>query len=606
MPDRRAYAVKLCLKSPFLFQGLTNARLGIDSAYLRDEKDMPLIPDTQIRGVLRHACTTLAKATDGAVINHQEIDALFGQSSDAGDPEAGTDMPLRACAIFSDLTASIPPQNGHTTRIEIDDEKGRVKDGALQVIELAYPFGQKVVFEGSLIVRHKPGLDADRVEKALNKALALIPCIGSLKSVGFGEVIAEENALEKQPRNTFSLKPTMTDRPFGSDRKLCEMTLDRPLLVNASRIAENVFQSDSIIPGAAIKGALAQRLAFAGMNTDDGGPLATALAALRLSHAFPVAVTSKGIQPLDHALPASLQVVKSADGALRFHDAITLPKGEACLIGGQLPDFAASAKDRVQAQVRDLLGMGVLETPSLNRTHVMIGPDTWSAVDGKLYVTRRRSHRSANGSDQIWTFTADFGAVEDEGAKALLCAALTGPLDGLGRSASTATIHQSDLTEDLPTAEALLKQDHLDIRLLSPAILTDPQMEHADNIWHAHARYFEDNLDGTELFNQFASRELVGGYVAVRHRPYGRGTYYPYVVTRPGSVFRLRLPSEAAARAMAHALRYGLPVPPLNGHKTTWKTCGYQPENGYGAIALHQQLWTAHQSAHDVEPVRAA
>jgi hypothetical protein len=126
------------------------------------------------------------------------------------------------------------------------------------------------------------------------------------------------------------------------------------------------------------------------------------------------------------------------------------------------------------------------------------------------------------------------------------------------------------------------------LTLLTPAVMVDGKTAEGD-FFARCADYFDTQLGGAKLENMFASRYLGGGYLGHRYRPYGK-TYYPFVLTTPGSVFRLRLPNEAARSAVSAALRYGLPAATLDGRKAHWSTCPFVPENGYGAVSstLHR------------------
>ena len=57
-----------------------------------------------------------------------------------------------------------------------------MKTGALQVMELAAPFGAEVQFRGEFLLQAPNGVDPPAVEKLLSLAINLIPAIGPSKA----------------------------------------------------------------------------------------------------------------------------------------------------------------------------------------------------------------------------------------------------------------------------------------------------------------------------------------------------------------------------------------------------------------------------------------
>lgn len=577
MTNRRVYDLVLTLRSPFLFEGTVNTRTGVDSAYLRDQDDCPIIPSSQVRGVLRAAMGELANATKGSVISDDEIRNLFGDESAGGVD--GSNEPLRACAIFGDLTANHPGAALQFTRIQLDESSGTVKRGSLQVIELAAPIGAEAAFHGQIIIRYPNGLDPARIERSLKKALALTPCIGAIKSAGFGEIIQEKSSVKEREKDRVALTPA-APAAVSSGTLWFDLTLDRPLIVDSVRVAENVFESASIIPGAAIKGALAQRLELAGLKPSEGA-LDAALEGLRVSHAFPVGSDGKRLE-----LPLPLSLIHDGAEPPAFADAIIAQPGEAPMRNGRAAGFVASAKSKIVDAAREKLGFGELAKVKLSRTHVKIDKDRLSAEESKLFVQVAIAQKNADKSPVSWRFSIELplGAYQAETAKIL--ALLNDPLDGLGRSSAIATVTAAGAPKDV--APPRNGQKLVSIILLTPAMLTGPRLsDEQQSIFEAHKAYFNDRLGGAKLLNVFAARKMAGGYVAMRRRAFGKSTYYPFILTVPGSVFRLDVSDPKAASALDLALRYGLPAAMLDGKAVTWRNCPYVPENGYGEIALH-------------------
>ena len=621
---RRALKITLCVRSPFLFEGLGNALFGVDAAALRNEAGAPIIPAEQVKGVLRAACSVFCgydkiDAHDGepakadvpgrapGVLSRKERDELFGGES----PEANggeQNVPKRGNLTFADLTAARHAREGIVTRIEIDDDAGAVKQGALQVIELAAPLGAVVKFTGEAVLFVADTTEADRLTEVLDKALRLVPAIGSAKSAGFGEVVHDvaqgaATGIKSDPDFVLALS---THNVAGAKRRAYAMTFDRPFLVEATRIAGNMFVGAEVVPGAAIKGALATALLRAGAETEaPGSAWEKAFAALRISHAFPE--NDDGVLS-GFRTPQSVIARKDAK-KLHFADALATLPGEACLLDDRTPAFPVDWKpewfETFSKDGHSPKSAGVGYVP---RIHVAIDRDSLIAIDQKLFGTIRRSALvEAGDRKRRWRLIVDAECLDD--AKASQIFDLIGKgidgvmkgLDGVGRSGATAEFEEitiasvnpwSRLREAaLPTPAPYVATGAHSVchalTLLTPALLVEMgavaarpdrriTFDDYERFWRA--------ATGGELLNAFATATLAGGYVATRRRVFG-AAYYPFTLTDAGSVFLVR---GADPAKLAQLLRWGLEPPAqTGGEPLTWRTCPYVPQNGYGEIACN-------------------
>lgn len=584
MSERRVYSLGLTLRSPFMFEGTVNTRTGVDSAFLRNEQGLPIIPATQVRGVLRAALETLVQATGGSIINEADIRELFGAESPANVNEP--DMPLRGCAIFGDLSGPDPDSSLQTTRIRIDAATGTVARGAYQVIELVKPFGAACSFKGEIVVRYTSRLDTERIENALQKAVALIPSIGAYKSAGFGEVVQSKSHLTEDASQRMRLRPPATSSSANRSVPIVyDITFDRPLMVSAHRLDENIFKSARIIPGGAIKGAIADRLKYAGKDPTQPGVIGDALSQTRISHAYPIASDTR--KRLDFPVPLSAIYAQSGEFPL-YADALAADKGQALLFEGQPAGFVASAKPDVVEDFRKITGLAAFTPTELARTHIKIDSNTVSAEEGMLYSTVCISPLDQDGRRQAWRFSVDFGQVEDTASADLIATVLNEPLDAIGRMNA---IGDLKMFADGSASDGFSAPEHgeIDIVLVTPALLWMPETgKPQKTIFDAHAAYFSQLSSGLSLLNVYGRRRMAGGYQAMRHRPYGVDTYYPFILTVEGTVFRLKVENREGAGVVNQALRYGLPAAQINGKSVDWRNCPFVPENGYGEIRMHQ------------------
>jgi hypothetical protein len=583
---RREYKVEICLRSPFLFKGVTNTQIGVDAAFLRDEQGRSIIPGPQIRGVLKAALGAMVDAGYPGL----DLNMLFGGES-AGENAEGRNIPDRGAVNFSDLTMVEPAglEAGQITRIEIDAATGAVKTGALQVIELAAPLGKECLFAGTLIMQFKDRDSADHHQAAVMKAVKLVPAIGALKSAGFGEVVAVPTVITHMTGKDRAI-PAAAKAP-DVQNGLYEVAFDRPLLVDAIRIADNIFESARIVPGAAFKGALAETLRIAGHDTMKGD-LADSLSRLRISHAHPKSADGA---LLDLPIPMSWAFWEDSENQTRFHDLSQWQRGEAALspagAGGvqKALGLVSDAKQKIKDEARDKGKIPSMQASYLSRTQVAIDAETVSAMESKLFSTVLLQTAGA-----AWNVELDYSRISKPDHAALFHAVLSCGLDGIGR---TGAVAQFRWLNAVPEVAAL--GNTLTFTVLTPAVMVDGKKAEGD-FFSQCAAYFKEHFEGAELENMFAARKLGGGYLSHRYRAYDK-SYYPFVLTAPGSVFRLSLPTQEARAAAREALIHGLPAATLDGKTPTWETCPFVRENGYGAISA-----TRHHSDFVPERVRQA
>ncbi len=596
MRQRVRLVARLVVRSPFLFRGLVNARLAVDAAALRDEQGHPLIPGTQLRGVLRMALEKMAKRAPG-VVPEGAIRDLFGVASESGGLGGEQDRPSRGRLFFADLVAEVRPASAVTTRVEIDDALGAAKSGALQVVELAAPIGEEVAFSGEVVFDADAIYPAEWLVERMRLALGLVAGIGALKSAGFGEIVeASVRIVESMAASA----PVLEFPPSREQVRRCyRLTFDRPFLVDAERLADNMFLGSSVVPGAALKGALAQRLAASGVvDPESDEPWAEALAALRVGHAFP---ENEHGDCFGWPVPSSV---------LHGHTGEKPDFGDALVVGldgvapGEPAGFAfGTAGDPSPAQFpldwkdddfdvfAQAEGFAAGRGPeALPRMHVAIEDDALAAEEHQLFGVVARSHRwldgAKRGDKRRWRFVVDAEAV-DVRCRAALFGLLEAGLGPIGRTDAFAAVERG--AEEGPASCEPVGGEHPDlfaVSLKTPALMIDPLAPGTE--FARYAEYWRAAC-GAELVRFFASHRLAGGYLGMRRRLYGATTYYPFLLTEAGAVFLMSKPDVGALSEM---LRFGLVPPVFSDGKggrivATWRTCPFVPQNGYGEIACN-------------------
>jgi hypothetical protein len=451
--------------------------------------------------------------------------------------------------------------------------------------------GVPIEFSGSVVVFPEPREDAGMIERALRIMLGAIPAVGAFKSIGFGEVLEVRLALA----SARSLVPT--EKGLAPDRLQLMANFDRPVLFDAQRVADNVFRGATVAPGAVIKGALATRLERAGLLAS----LSDALAHMRISHAFPL---SESGDPTGKTLPLSLvqsrlEPEASNKGHGQYETADVLlcdDQVEASVIRGKAAILQPDWKPSNYKAAADALGWpGAGVEASIQQTRTAVGEDG-VAADQQLFVYQAIPSRS-DGALVNWGFEVIRGEGISQQDWQALTGALTDGLDQVGKTdASMKTRATISPPRTIPAPFVNRDRVAWAITLETPALLVDMA-----GPWDAglqYGSYWASALDLSEapkLESFFAWEMIRGGYQALRRRSAGPGTYSPWLVTKPGSVFLLSV-SQAAQDAMTQALETallrGLPLPPDRrlGRRPSWQECPFVPENGYGAIAFHHDI----------------
>lgn len=562
---RKAYTLTLSVRSPFLFAALDVAAPGLDSSALRDSRGNLLIPGDHIRGHLRHAFAALYGEGD-------DWKTLFGEESAAIDDKGGEqNIPKRGALIIGDLTqtseveslAAVKREIFH--RVQIDDDTGAAANGMLQLIELGAPLGASVKFSGRVVLRGK-NIKAGELHTKLSEALRLISAIGAVKSSGFGEVVQEETN-----------KPTLVvDDAEPEEAKGWKLTqgaqtcfrltvaFDRPLLVDSKMEGANAFHSSTIVPGSAIKGALALALEDAGIDLEDSN----AFSQLRASHAFPLVSGKKA----DRALPANVALAKSGkEPNERFHavdgfdeEALT------ALATHAAPRFPTDWKPAEFAKAQAAFERPYADLDRAVRGRVAIGRNG-VAEDGNLFVVHM-----IETVGRKWVFDIDLGV--DNALRSSILTALRDGLDGIGRTGACMKIVK---VEDVH--EVTCGTECMDILLETPAILT--LADDSKSAFEQYKAYFAEI--GATLEACFAQRGLAGRYYGYRFRAFGNNIYKPFEVTHSGAIFRLAVTDKSKFSA---CLKRGLPSL-LKSAKSVakpgdWRVTPFLPENGYGEISI--------------------
>jgi hypothetical protein len=566
-----AWKITLTLEGPILTKSTAPGAFGLDAIMARNAADQPCLPGTLLKGRLRQAWEELG------IYQDEEKHPLGPNYLDGGDKGGTSNEPVRGALHFTDLVCeNAPSGSGIRHRVQIEPATGAAKEHALLMAETPFGSGADVIFTGRI---EAVTADASTLERNLRFGLRWITHLGSHRGCGFGrvkDVVLEPVNAAPEEEGPFTLS-------FTAGQAGLAITPLAPFCFAQHRTAENIFESTDIIPGAAIKGCLAEYWRQSG--TAKPPPW---FDRLRITHAFPAAAGSSE-RPV--ALPVSL-VMDELD---HWHDS-TLETAPFLFHDGTIPRYAGGWKDSDAATAvrRDDFGWAAPDRSLRVRT--AIDRPSQRAADAQLFA-----QELIEPAGCVWLCRVDATALSDaeqKEAATALSAALSHGLRGLGKTKARASVRPAAIAGKVQPCHADARNT-LVLTLQTPAILLDPRgLDKTENrtrdvLKERYAAAFQEILGpGVELSHFFATQSLAGGPYLWR-RFQGSRPYNPRLLTDPGSVFVFTCPDPAALAAKLHGS--GLKLPSwtheafgLTGDPAKdWRHCPFLPENGYGEVAAN-------------------
>ena len=570
----------LIVKGPVLTKSSSIGRIGIDAVMAEGRFRNPktekvekryYLPGTLVKGLLREAWWELAAADDRFWRLTEEYLGAKSAAEATNDP--GTNDPRRGRLLFSDFADRGEHNSIMTTRyrIAIDEERGAVDAGKLQMAESPYAPGEEIEFVGEARLLVTEGEDASQIADAVHRGLLWVMAAGGVRTSGFGEIRGVRKDREKT-----QVAPQGLDE-MGARWRI-SLTFDQPVVFARRRISENLFESSKSIPGAAIKGAVGQMLARV---RGEFAELEQELHLVRFTQAVPA---EKG-KPLPEQWPLSLlsfqKDVRTGD---KFEVVDAVRCREPFWQGDKAGAFDIDWKDDEWRAVEtryDWPGDAVLQQELRVRTG--ISGEHRRADESKLFAYWMLSPFGVE-----WTGEVDASRL-GASARTQLEQILRMGVEPLGKTKALGRVDLS--SAPLPTVKAA--PDYV-LTLQTPALLLDPSREmDYPAVWN---RLSEGAL---EMVNFFHRTRLAGGdYVQKRFHP-KRPQYKPYLLTEAGSTFLLKPVAgreEDARKWLEEWARHGLPLSQQvrtfyeigdTPDRPQWKQCPYLPENGYGEIRVN-------------------
>lgn len=590
--------VTLELVGPVMTKSTTLGAFGTDSP-MAQSGGRYYLPGSLVRGRLREAWQELSAAAPDAT-GTWRIDSWLGRKTGNREDKTGTFEPERASIYFEDFFAPAIPSSGASPlryRIRIDSDTGAVETGAFQVIEAPWASGDSCDFSAEIRLFATSADELKVMTQAVGAGLRWISSFGAERTVGFGAL----RSVTVKP-HTPAAYVRSTAAVAESDRIALALSFTQPLIVASKRPGNNLFESDDVIPGAAIRGAIAQLLNRGLKSTFPA--LYENLSKVRITHAFPAAQSVRRAH-----FPLSLVNFKLPGSAGKLSDFALLSAPPADLPA--TPEFAVDWKDpAIGPKV-----MGWPDVPTEIRVRTAIEGENRKQRDQALFATRMLLPQGLK-----WLASADLSRIKESTVHQAVAAELRGimktGLPGIGKTRAFATC--ASTIEPDPTLHTRSDGRWI-VCLQTPALLLEPSqsLNSQEEMELAYKNFWHDRSAGSlVLENYFQSNTLVGGdYLHRRFRP-GQ-IYLPYFLTNPGSVFVLQQQSPEAVTFLGKWLRCGLPLTsacrkfycdhadPGKPDWDLWPDCPFIPENGYGEIAVNLPVHASHAWPNLVPDVEA-
>jgi hypothetical protein len=639
MSTEHILEITLTLRGPVLVKSTSSSTFGLDAAMARvaygPEADKPIVPGTLIKGKLAEALAQLAHLDASLETFCAQWLGLTtdGHPGETNGNSAGACDPFRGRLLFGDFVAQNAEEKnlaeterayrGPDTRhrISIDDYLGSVKSGHLQVIEMPYAPWREVDFKGAIRFLADTAT-ALKVERALRVGLSWLTQVGADRTTGFGRLL--KVAVVKTAGRSATPIPLESKAPIALDLVIRPLG---PLCVSKHKIGGNLYESEDVIPGNVLKGAVAETwAALAGSRLGKSGvaglpdrkKLAEYFERIVFRHAFPTAGDAR-----PQAVP--LSVVKADCTRGKYWDVATCdgPAVFPCKDGITAPSFRTDWKGEDFDHIEPLFGWA--QPPRELRVRTAIdsimrradkgGPGETPEPEGKLFAWEMvhpwiwDESAEKRAKPLAWRAHIDLSAVP-EIDRADVVKQLTGILAALTFVSKTKSACEVNVKPAIPISPPPLAGTVI-LLLQTPALLADPRFpedskppaygavsaERMKEVYQAAWGGLSEN--SLNMRRHFAMQTLVGGEYLYRQFQKKNGRpYTPWLLTSEGSVFVFDvLKNKEAEKKIAEWTNLGLPLTSelraaFGDH---WQCNPYLRENGFGEIAVHK----AHEATPD-------
>ncbi|MBI5328187.1 MAG: hypothetical protein HZB80_07840 [Deltaproteobacteria bacterium] len=605
--------VTLTLEGPILTKSTSMGGYGLDAVMAKNHNGEYYLPGTLVKGRLLQAWQELHDVVGSDYKTLLDVDKQLddfanlwlGKKSGSRKDRGAVDS-YRTKIHFTDFIYAPEAKAGSTLhRIHIDKDRGSVIKGALLVMEAPFAVGEEVAFKGSISFTTINNAEAAAVKKCVDIGLKWIPNFGSEKTVGFGRLVRV--SIDEK---SFQIVDAHSDA-LGKEFLYIIINPEAPFCFAKRQVSDNLFESEDIISGGAIKGALAST--WAGLLGKSGHieitngfdnnrkELSEHFHEIRITHAFPMPV-ERNERPV--VAPLSLAKVKKneEEKEIKANYDVAFEK-EARLINGfpdNAPAFAVDWKD--STDIEKIFGWDDKPKREL-RVRTAMDRERRKSKDKELFA-----YEMVIPTGFKWVSRIDLSRITDATIRAKVEAQLRQLLSlgliGMSKNKISAKVEPADThieNKIKSVCEPINRngQKYWVITLQTPAILCNPtelnEISTSEDLFNNYKKVWDKLSSSTlELSHFFATQSLAGGYYL--HKRFQDGKpYRPYLLTNAGSVFVFTEKRDAKG-VIEKWLKNGLDFPQWakkeygkDGKEDgeCWQNCPYIPENGYGEIAVN-------------------
>ncbi len=599
------HTIQVTLIGPILTQSSSPGGWGIDYVAARNSENQLYLPGTLLVGKLQQAWQELKEAVSDGHWFSPTFDKWLGEVSENA-------LPKTKQLFFSDLIYQPDSQDktGSYSRIKIDPDRGAVDKHQLVLIESPFLTGKDYLFTGYLHFFAANETEVEKIIRHVEAGLNWTSQLGALRSTGFGRIkhidCSQSSKIRIPEPSVAELKSP--DNVFLAIRPLY------PFCITGKPIADNLFESQAIIPGGVVLGAIAttwnQLCGHSGGRLDEiidtkRPKLKEHFSLIRINHALP------NEQPYVRPITLPLSLVTVHDDK-NLYDVILLDGPS--LINDKAPAFAVDWKD-------DANTLHEYSWPHLRRkdfgwpnvtkelrTRTAINPETLCSADNELF-----SYEQIVPGTLSWNTHIDLSRIPEEDRKTVyleLQSLLGAGIAALGKTKTPATLEWTAavISTNQPSTVKPLNDNQWIVTLQTDTLLGSPEKLNETSSQVELQTMYKlawQELSGNklELVRYFARQRLSGG--TFRRNVFQKTeAYRPWLLTEAGSVFLLRSTDntniEACEQLIQEWLVQGLPIKgsvlkyygidEVIGKQ--WQHCPFVPQNGYGEIVVNLPLHT--------------
>lgn len=594
--------IRLTILGPFLTATASPEVYGLQKAFYRGPDRQPALPGSHVKGKLRMALDELlSTGVSGLSIDKKD---WFGDES-----SEQSYAPVPGRLRFSDFSLVIQARPApreaelalpaRRSRVTIHPRAMTAAENKLRDVEELFASGASTEWVGSVTFYARDLAEAGQIQAGLLAGFRWLTALGAEKGVGFGRLRRVQVGVP-QERKGGAVLPSHLGTAESLHLRI--RPVERLLIGEVKKPRANYVPTGKVIPGGAVKGALAATLnrahgldpsrplsAESGNLMPDFRELAAHFDQVRITHAFPAIAGN----PRAVRLPISTTFCDE-----RWQDRALASDP---LVNGHAPAFFYDGKE-----MKEYAGAASPKEVFVTRTE--IDDVSRRSREGRLFTYSFLRPVDHQDRPVEWVCNVDFSAIADPAVQRQVrdqFALAVMRLDGLGKLnlAVEVAVAAGPAAAALPSRGPVQAGEAL-VTLQTDALMLDPEDVRAlapgKDLFELYAAYWREigGQAGLELSDFWAYQTFQGGYLYHRYlgaveREERPNAYYPYYLTGAGSLFRLRATTPQAGQLLQRWLAGGLPLPgwavqryTRDGH-ALWKTCPFVPQNGYGEIAVN-------------------